>query len=87
MFVATAINFLLFSLNTGTQIAAFIVAIRKGIILDIDFPLPEKLPVVNNAIRKLYTVIDWSGNIPVSINLSLPVPGFRFNFNNARQRY
>ena len=71
MFVATVINFLLFSLNTGNQVAGFVVFIRKPLILDIDYPLSEKLGLVYDALRDTNLVIVWAANLPVSINLSL----------------
>ena len=71
MFIATVINFLLFSLRTGTEVAGFIVFIRKGlmIILDIDYPLSEKRELVNNALRNVNLVGSWSETLPVSIKL------------------
>jgi len=72
MFIATVINFLLSSLNTGTHIAVFITSIRKALILDIDYPLLGKQQLVNNAVQSLNTVEFWTGILPVSINLLLP---------------
>jgi len=72
VFVATVINFVLFSLVTGTQVAIFVVSIRKALILDIDYPLSEKLEVVKKVVWNLDIVIDWAGNTPVSTNLFLP---------------
>ena len=71
MFITTIINFLLFSLNTGTEVAGFIVLIRKGlmIILDIDYPSSEKPELVNNALRNVNLVGSWAGTLPVSIKL------------------
>jgi len=53
MFVVTVINFLISSLNAGTQIAGFIVYIRTALILDIAYPLSEKRELVNNASQNL----------------------------------
>ena len=72
MFVATVVNFLLSSLNTGTHVAVFIMSIRKALILDIDYPLSEKPQLVNNALQTLNVVEFWSGILPVSRNLSMP---------------
>ena len=71
MFIATVINFLLFSLGTGTEVAGVIVFIRKGltIILDIDYPLSEKPELVNNALRNGNLVVFWAETLPVSIKL------------------
>ena len=66
--VATAINFLLSSLVTGTQVTIFVVSIRKAV--DIDYPL-EKLDLVKKAVWNLYLIVDWAANIPVGIVLSL----------------
>jgi len=71
MFVATVINFLLSSLVTGTQVAIFVVSIRKALIVDVDYSLSEKLELVKKAVWNLDVTIDWAGNIPVSIDLSL----------------
>ena len=71
MFVATVINFILSSLNTGSQIAEFIVSIRKALILDINYPLSEELELLNNALRNPNVVALWAANFPVSIELSL----------------
>ena len=70
MFVATVINFVLSSLDTGAQVAGFVVSIRKGLTLDIDFPLSEKLELVRRAVWRLDIAIDWAENIPVSTNLN-----------------
>ena len=80
MFVATAINFLLSSLVTGTQVSVFIGTIQKGLILDIDYPLSEKLGSVSKVVWDLDIVIDWAGTISVSpTSLSLPYV-FRTNY-------
>jgi len=71
MFVMTAINFLLSSVYTRTELAIFIVFIQKALILDIDYPLSAKPALVNNAVQNLTLVQFWSGNLPVSSNLSL----------------
>ena len=72
IFVVTVINCLLFSLNTGTQVAVFIALIQKTlIILDTDYPLRERQDVVNSALRNLKIVNYWSESLPVSNNLSL----------------
>ena len=71
MFIATIINFILSSLNTGIQVALFIVFVRKVLILDIDYPLSEKTELADRAMQNLNTVGFWAGNIPVSINLPL----------------
>ena len=78
MFVATVINFLLSSLTTGNYVAGLIVYIRKSlmIILDIDYPLSEKLELVHNALRNLNLVSYWASTLPVSAKLSLLDPVF-----------
>jgi len=72
MFVAAVVNFLLASLNVGSQITIFIVFIRKALILNPDYPLLEKQKLVDDAIWKLNVVEVWAGTLPVSNNLSLP---------------
>jgi len=67
MFVATVVNFLLYSLNTGTQVAAYIVLIRKALILDIAYSLSENPGLVYGALRHINVVMNWSGSIPVSL--------------------
>jgi len=62
MFAVTVINFLLFSLGTGTETAMSTVLIRKALILD---PLSEKGELVNNTLQNLTIVIFWSVNLPV----------------------
>ena len=74
MFAATVINFLLSSLNAGTQVALFIVFIRKALILDIDYPLSEKPELVNQALQNMNIVADWATYLPVSIKLLLSDP-------------
>ena len=67
MFVATVINFLLSSLDTGNQIGAIVVLIQKALVLDIDSPL-LKSELVNEASWSLPGVIDtWAGSLAVSI--------------------
>ena len=85
MFVATVINFLLSSLNTGNQVAAFIVFIRKAlnITLKTDYPLPEKPDLVNDVLRSVNVVTFWAANLPVSVKLSQPDPVS----NRVRWRY
>ena len=72
MFVATVVNLLLASLNTGSQIALFVVFIREALVLNPDLPLVERPQLVNRSIWKLDVVADWAGNLPVSSNPSLP---------------
>jgi len=74
MFVATAVNFLFFSLTIGNKITGFIIFVRKALILDIDYPLSEKRVLVNNAMRSVNIVADWATVFPVSIKLLLPDP-------------
>ena len=74
MAVATVINFVLSTLNTGSQVATFIMFIRKGLILDIGYPLSEKQELVNNASRNMNIVGLWAQSIPVSGKLSLSDP-------------
>jgi len=62
MFIATVINFILSSLNTGTQVAGFIGLIRNALILDIDYPLLEKPELINNALRNVNSHL--LGSIP-----------------------
>ena len=73
VFVTTVINFILSSLNTGTQVALFIVFIRKALILDIDIPLSEKPEIINSALQNLNIVANWAANFPVSINQAIAV--------------
>ena len=69
MFAATVINFILSSFNTGTEVARFVVFIRKpSLILDIDDLLSRKH---NNALWKVNTLSNWAIYLPVSIRLSL----------------
>jgi len=84
MFVATVINFLLYSLDTGTQVAGFIVFVRKTLILDIDYPLAEKRESVDNALLNMNIVHNWAAYLPVSIKLSLSDPG---SIHARRSRY
>ena len=76
MFLATTINFLVSSLNTGNSIALFIVFIRKALVLNIDYPLPERQELVNNALRNVNLVAIWASSLPVSGKLSLLDPVF-----------
>jgi len=71
MFAATVINFLLSSLNTGTQVAIFIGFIRQVLILDVDYPLVEKLGLVVNSLQNVTIANVWAANLPVSFKLSL----------------
>ena len=68
MFVATVIDFLLSSLNTGTSVSLFIVFIQKALVLDIDYSLPEKREFINNVLRNANLVTLWVTTLPVSIN-------------------
>ena len=71
MFVVTVINFLLFSLSAGILVATFIVALRKALTLDIEYPLSEKGELVNNALQNLSIVQFWSAYLPVRSHLSV----------------
>ena len=71
MFVATVINFLLSSLDTGNQVAWYIMFVRKALVLDINYPLLEKPELVKNALRNMNMVTGWAGTLPVSIKHSL----------------
>jgi len=68
VFVVTVINFLLLSLSTGTEIAMFILLIRKALILG---PLSGKQELIDNVLRNLNIVSFWSANLPVSRHLLL----------------
>ena len=70
MFVVTVINFLLFGLSAGNEIAKFAMFIRKDLIED---PLLKKQES-ENALQNLMIVQFWSANLPVSNNLSLLDP-------------
>ena len=65
MFIATIINFLLFSYNLGGQVARFIVFIRKALALDIDHPLSEQREL--DALRGLDVIFSWAPDLPVSV--------------------
>ena len=71
MFAVTVINFLLFSLTIGNHVAAFIVYIQKALILDIDYPLSERLDMVGQATKSTNVVGNWTAYLPASIKLSL----------------
>ena len=71
MFIATIVNFLLFTYIVGNEVARFIVFIRKALAPDIGYPLSERRKLVNIAIRNLDRIFLWALNFPVSINLSL----------------
>jgi len=73
MFVTTVINFLLSSLNTGIQVAAFIVLIRKAPILDTDYEKPD-LANTGSVLQNITVVAFWTANLPVSFKLSLLNP-------------
>ena len=73
VFVVTVMNFLLSSLNTGSQVATLIVLIRNALTVDINHPLPEKQKSVNNALRTGNTIAFWAETLPVSIKLSIPI--------------
>ena len=81
MFVVTVINFLLFNLTIGIQIAMFTVLTREALILDIEYPLSEKQELLE--LPNLITVQLWSANLPVNNNLLL----LKFTSIHARWRY
>ena len=60
MFTATVINFLLFLLNTGTQVAEFIVFIREALVIDIDYSLLESRNLLQNALWNPDTLSNWA---------------------------
>ena len=74
MFVATAINFLLASLNTGAAVAEFVVVVRRALILDIDYSPAENQELIDNALANVYTISAWAETLPVSIKLLIPDP-------------
>jgi len=76
MFAATVINFLCASLNTGIEVARFIVIIQKVLIADIDYPLSEKLELrlLDKVLQNMNLVIAWTQMFPVSIKLLLSDP-------------
>ena len=69
MFTMTVINFLLFTLNIGTEVAIFIVYIQEPLILGtrVNYPLSESRKLLDKAIA----LDDWVRYLPVSIKLSL----------------
>ena len=60
MFVATVINFLLSSLNTGDQLAQFIMFIRKALILS------ENPGLVDGGLLGKDVINMWAEYLPVS---------------------
>ena len=70
-FAVTVINFILCSLDIGTIVAPFIVAIRKALILDIDYPFSGMPDLINNALQDVNIVNSWASDVPVSIKLLL----------------
>ena len=68
--IVTFINFLLFSLTTGIDVAKLFVLIRRDFIFDINYPLLEKRASVKNPFQDLNVVSLWSMNLPVSSNLA-----------------
>ena len=73
IFLATVINFLLSSLNTGAQVAAFTVSIRMALILDIDHPLLEKPELINRALQNTGIMASWARVFPVSTYQAITV--------------
>ena len=74
MFVATTINFLASSVVTGIQVTIFSGAIRKALILDVDYPLSEKLELVTKVVWNFDIVVDWAGTISVSTIYPYQIP-------------
>ena len=73
MFGATVVNFLLSTMDTGSQIGVTVVLIRKALVVDVDSPLSEKSELADHESWSLPDVIDtWAGSLAVSIILSLP---------------
>ena len=68
IFVATVINFILSSVNTGIQVARLVVAIRLAPIPDISHPLLEKPELkVSGVFQNMDIVAYWTKLFPVSI--------------------
>jgi len=84
MFAATIINFLLSSLNTGTQVTKFIRFIRQALILDIHDPLSKKPASVNNALLITNAISACTETLPVSSNPLLPESVMISNNAHAR---
>ena len=81
MFGATVINFLLSTMDTGSQIGVTVVLIRKALVVDVDSPLSEKSELADHESWSLPDVIDtWAGSLAVSTVL-LP----DFTSNDARR--
>ena len=75
MFAATVINFLLSSLSAGTEVALFIVLIRKPLNLDIDHdPLPGEQGLGHSVLQSMTLVALWAAFLPVSIKLPMSDP-------------
>jgi len=71
MFVVTVINVLLASLDAGTQVAIFFVLIRKGLILDVDYPPSEKPVLANDVLRNSTIIGTWTGCFPVGESVAV----------------
>ena len=74
MFIMAIVNFLLYSLNVGIQVACFIVFIRTALTLDIDYPLSGRSELIDNALENLDVIRSWASFLPVSVNLLLLDP-------------
>ena len=73
MFAVTVINFIIFSLGIGTQVAIVIVAIRKALILNIDFLPFSEMP--DKALLQSMDIVGiWAEDLPVSAKLLLLDP-------------
>ena len=77
LFVATVINFLLFSLSIGVQVYELNMFFREPLILDIGYPLSEARleELFNNTLRNVNLISFWAGALPVSVKLP-PQTGF-----------
>ena len=72
--IATAINFLLSSLNSGIEVVRFIVYIREVHISDIDYPLGEKSMLLRSALLNASFIHSWAASFPVSKTRRCQIP-------------
>ena len=66
MFMATVLNFLLFSLYVGTEVAGFVVFIQKALVDNIEIPLVDRPQLVDDALHVTNLIEFWAADLTVS---------------------
>jgi hypothetical protein len=67
MFYVTIVNFILFSIAVGTEVAGFVIFVRKALIELVHVPLAQRPAIVNKTMITINITEYWASLLNVSL--------------------